>query len=107
MERASQGAASLLLGVLARPSHKRSSALWLGLPAAMTTSNLKSLVRVPGAAGLRPARGAVAPRAQYQPTGQPGDRILPLLRTPADMLAMGPRVALGALASLPQTLQNL
>jgi hypothetical protein len=36
-----------------------------------------------------------------------GDKLLPMLRTPADVLALGPRVALGALSSLPDGLQKL
>ena len=72
----------------------------------MTALNPKTL----RPAGARSGRSAVVPRAQsYQagPPGQLGDKLLPLLRTPADMLALGPRVALGALASLPQALQTL
>eukprot|EP00887_Chlorella_sp_A99_P003833 scaffold11.g3833.t1 len=51
----------------------------------------------------------LVPRASIQPSppGQPGDKLLPLLRTPLDLLALGPRVALGALTSLPQVLEKI
>ncbi|KAL6774014.1 hypothetical protein ACKKBG_A23445 [Auxenochlorella protothecoides x Auxenochlorella symbiontica] len=54
----------------------------------------------------RPRRG-VQVRAQFGPTPQPGDRLLPLLRSPADVLALGPRVALGVLQSFPEALSQL
>lgn len=66
-----------------------------------------ALVRARPGAG---SRRVVSTRAQYEPpasTSQLGDRLLPLLRTPFDALALGPRVTLGALASLPQLLQQL
>lgn len=54
-------------------------------------------------------RGPIAVRASLQPSqpGQPGDKLLPLLRSPFDLLALGPRVALGALTSLPQVFGEL
>ena len=47
-------------------------------------------------------------RSLYQPpaAAQPGDKLLPLLRTPGDLLALGPRVALGALNTLPALLEK-
>jgi hypothetical protein len=38
---------------------------------------------------------------------QLGDKVLPLLRSPADFLFAGPRVALGALLSASQNLEQL
>ena len=60
-----------------------------------------------------PGRGRAPPRVQaaYQngtgPPQQPGDRLLPLLRGPGDLLALGPRVAIGALNSLPQLVEAM
>lgn len=47
------------------------------------------------------------PRAQAPNQSQPGDRILPLLRTPFDIFALGPRLSLGALSSIPDLLQQI
>ncbi len=39
--------------------------------------------------------------------GQPGDKLLPLLRTPLDLVALPGRVALGTLQSLPEILEKM
>lgn len=54
----------------------------------------------PAAAPARPSRATVCARAL-------GDKVLPMIRGPADLLFMGPRVALGALLSAGQNLEQL
>ena len=55
------------------------------------------------------ARGrAVVVRAESSGPGPvPGKKIRPFLKTPADLMALGPRAAFGALQSLPQLLSQL
>ena len=52
---------------------------------------------------------SLSPFAATQPaaSGGVGDKLLPLLRSPFDLLALGPRVTLGALQSLPEVLEKL
>lgn len=75
-------------------------------------------------AGLRPAAGrparplaappsasrnSITPFNATQPAaaGQVGDKLLPLIRTPFDLVALPARVALGTLQSLPEILEKL
>ena len=55
------------------------------------------------------SRQSVVPLSVTQPSagGQPGDKLLPLLRTPFDLLALPGSVALGTLQSLPELLEKL
>ncbi|EFN59842.1 hypothetical protein CHLNCDRAFT_49694 [Chlorella variabilis] len=55
------------------------------------------------------SRQSITPFSATQPAaaGQPGDKLLPLLRTPFDLLALPGRVALGTLQSLPEILEKL
>ena len=62
------------------------------LPAPMISSGLMS----------RPARATPVVRCQAL-----GDKILPMLRNPTDVLFLGPRIALGALLSTNQNLEQL
>ncbi|KAL4429817.1 hypothetical protein ABPG77_010934 [Micractinium sp. CCAP 211/92] len=54
-------------------------------------------------------RQSITPFAASQPSpaGGPGDKLLPLLRTPFDLLALPGRVALGTLQSLPEVLEKI
>ncbi|KAL4437359.1 hypothetical protein ABPG75_004498 [Micractinium tetrahymenae] len=54
-------------------------------------------------------RQSITPFAASQPApaGGPGDKLLPLLRTPFDLLALPGRVALGTLQSLPEVLEKI
>ncbi len=54
-------------------------------------------------------RQSITPFAASQPSpaGGPGDKLLPLLRTPFDLLALPGRVALGTLQSLPEVLEKM
>jgi hypothetical protein len=47
------------------------------------------------------------PRRSVATQSQLGDKILPLIRTPFDLLALGPRIALGSVNSINETLAQL
>lgn len=53
--------------------------------------------------------GSMSPFSATQPaaSGGVGDKLLPLLRSPFDLLALGPRVALGLSSSLPELLEKM
>lgn len=70
---------------------------------ALVLGHVRGTVPTPG---MR-ARRAVVPRAEAPQQPQPGERILPLLRTPGDVLALGPRAALGALRAGPELLAQV
>ena len=53
---------------------------------------------------LTPAPSSASTRCQAQ---QVGDKVLPLIRQPQDILFLGPRIALGALLSTSQNLERL
>ena len=51
-----------------------------------------------------PRRASYSVRCQ---ASQVGDKVLPLLRSPTDVLFLGPRLALGALLSVSQNVERL
>lgn len=55
------------------------------------------------------SRNSITPWGAQQPAaaGGVGDRLLPLLRTPFDLLALPGRVALGAVQSIPEVLEKM
>lgn len=54
------------------------------------------------------SRQSITPFGASQPAQPgPGDKLLPLLRTPFDLLALPGRVALGTLQSLPEVLEKM
>ena len=55
------------------------------------------------------SRQSITPFAATQPSpaGGVGDKLLPLLRSPFDLLALPGRVALGAVQSLPEVLEKM
>ena len=55
------------------------------------------------------ARKTVVPNTKsgVRCQSQIGDKVLPMLRGPADILLLGPRVALGALLTTSQNLERL
>ena len=61
----------------------------------------------------RPAQIAIGSRKSNVATpsvrcqSQVGDKVLPMLRGPADILFLGPRLALGALLTANQNLERL
>lgn len=72
--------------------------------------------RIAGASARRGARLVVHnSRQSLSPWGAPqppsgggvGDRLLPLIRTPFDLIALPGRVALGTLQSLPELLEKM
>lgn len=62
--------------------------------------------RLPPPAARRTSVVPFSP-TQPSPSGGVGDKLLPLLRTPFDILALPGRVALGTLQSLPEVLEKL
>lgn len=65
----------------------------------------------PGRSALRVTaqRTSLSPfgATQPAPSGGVGDKLLPQLRTPWDLVALPGRVALGALQSLPEVLEKM
>lgn len=74
----------------------------------MAVQKLHKTVDVRRAKRLQGGRPLVcATRRVVRCQAQPGDKVLPMLRSPADLLFLGPRVALGAVLNTSQNLEQL